>query len=169
MTICTSALQASLSITSSWSLLKLMSIASVMPSNHLILCCPLFLPPSTFPRIRSFPVSRFVTSCGQSIEVSALAPVLPMNIQGVFPLRWTGLISLLSKELSSIFSSTTVQKHQFFGAQPSLWSNFTSIHDYWKTHSFDSMDLCWQSDDTVLHRPPGLARVQGLGVGAKIP
>ena len=89
-----------------------------------------------------------------------------MNIQGLFPLRLTGLISLLSKGLSSIFSSTTVQKHQFFGAHPSLWSNFTSIHDYWKTHNFEPMDLCLQSDDTVLHRPLVRARVRGVGVGA---
>ena len=67
-----------------------------------------------------------------------------MNIQGWFPLRLTGLISLLSKQLSRVFSGTTVWKHQFFGAQPSLWSNPTSIHDYWKNHGFDYMDLCRQ-------------------------
>ena len=90
-----------------------------------------------------------------------------MNIQGLFPLRLTGLIFLLSKGLSSIFSSTTVQKHQFFGAHPSLWSNFTSIHDYWKTHNFDSTDLCLQSDNTVLHRALVLARERGVGGGGR--
>ena len=75
----TVALQASLSITNSWSLLKLMSIESVMPSNHLILCHPLLLLPSIFPASGSFPMSQFFTSGGQSIGVSASASVLPMN------------------------------------------------------------------------------------------
>ena len=112
--------QASLSITNSQSLLKFMSIESVMPSNHLILCCPLLLPPSIFPAPEFFPVSQFFTSGGQSIGVSASASVLPMNIQDWFPLGWTGWISLLSKGLSRVFSKTIVQKHQFFSAQLSL-------------------------------------------------
>ena len=75
----------------------------------------------SFPASGSFPVSQFFTSGGQSIRVSVLASVLPMNIQGWFPLGMTGLISLQSKGLSKVFSSTTVvQKHQFFGAQPYL-------------------------------------------------
>ena len=112
--------QASLSITNSRSLLKLMSIESVMPSNHLILCCPLFLPSSIFSSIRVFQRSQFFTSGSQSTGVSASASVLPMNIQDWFPLGWTGWTSLLSKELSRVFFNTTVQKHQFFGAQLSL-------------------------------------------------
>ena len=64
-----------------------------------------------------------------------------MNIQGWFPLGLTGLISLLSKGLSRVFSSTTIWNHQFFGIQPSFWSTLISIHDYWKNHSFDYMDL----------------------------
>ena len=112
----TAACQASLS-SISWSLLKHRSIESVMPSNHLILCCPLLLLPSIFP------MSQLFASGGQSIRVSALASVLPVNIQGWFSLRLTGWISLQSKGLSRVFSSTTVQKHQFFGAQPSLRSN----------------------------------------------
>ena len=116
----TAACQASLSITNSKSLLKLISIESVMLSNHLTLCCPLFLLPSVFPSIRSFAVSQFFISGGQSIRVSASASVLLMNIQDWFPLGWTGWISLLSKGLSRVFSNTTVQKHQFFGAQLSL-------------------------------------------------
>ena len=107
-------------ITNSWSSLKLMSIESMIPSNHLILCRPLFLPPSIFPSIRVFPMSQFFTSGGQSIGVSASASVLSVNIQDWFPLGWTGWISLLSKGLSTGFSNTTVQKHQFFGAQLSL-------------------------------------------------
>ena len=76
-----------------------------------------------------FPMSQFFTSGGQSIGVSALASVLPMNIQDWFPLGLTGLISLLSKGLSKIFSNTTIQKHQFFSSQPSLWSN-SHIHTW---------------------------------------
>ena len=95
----------------------------MMPSNHLILCCPLLLLPSIFPASGSFPKSQLFTSGGQSIGTSALPLVLPENIQGWFPLGLTGLISLLSKGLSRLFSSTTIWKHSFFGAQPSLRSN----------------------------------------------
>ena len=105
----------------------LMSIESVMPSDHLILCHPLLLLPSIFPNIRSFLVCRLFTSGGQSIGVSTSASVLPMNIQYCLPLGLTGLISLASKGLSKVFSNTTVQKHQFFGTQPSLWYN-SHIH-----------------------------------------
>ena len=75
----------------------------------------------SFPISGSFPMSQFFTSGSQSIGPSASASILPMNIQDWFPLGWTGWISLWSKGLSSVFSSTTVWKHQFFGAQPSLW------------------------------------------------
>ena len=75
----------------------------------------------------SFPKSQFFESGGQSIGASASASVLPMNIQDRFPLGWTGWISLLSKGLSRVFSNTTVQKHQFFGSQLSLWFN-SHIH-----------------------------------------
>ena len=85
----TAARQASLSITSSQSLLKLMSIESVMPSNHLILCCPLLLLPSIFPSIGSFPMIWDFALDGQSIGVSASVSVLSMNIQDWFPLRLT--------------------------------------------------------------------------------
>ena len=83
-----------------------------MPSNHLILCCPLLLLPSIFPQIRVFSRSQFFTSDGQSIGVLALASVFPVNIQERFPLGWTGWISLQSKRPSRILSNTTVQKHQ---------------------------------------------------------
>ena len=83
----------------------------------------------SFPESGSFPVSQFFASGGQSIGVSASASVLPMNIQDWFPLRWTDWISLQSKGLSRVFSNTTVQKHQFFGAQLSLWSN-SHIHTW---------------------------------------
>ena len=77
----------------------------------------------------SFPVSQFFASDGQSIGVSALTLVLPMNIQDWSPLGWTGWTSLQSKGLSRVFSNTTVQKHQFFSTQLSLWSN-SQIHTW---------------------------------------
>ena len=89
-----------------------------MPSNHLILCHLLFLPPSIFPSIRVFSNELVFASGGQSTGVSASASVFPMNIQDWFLLGWTGWISLQSKGLSRVFSNTTVQKHQFFDAQP---------------------------------------------------
>ena len=125
----TAARQASLSITNSKSLLKLMSIELIMPSNHLILCRSLLLPPSSFPASGSFQMSQCFTSGGQNIGVSALASILPMNIQDWFPLGWTGWIYLQTKGLSRIFSNTTVQKHQFFGTQLSLQSN-SHIHTW---------------------------------------
>ena len=98
------------------SLLKLMSIESVMPSSHLILCCPLLLLPSIFPSIRVFSnESSLFTSGGQSIGASASASVFPTNIQDWFPLGWTGWISLQSKGLSRVVSNTTFQKHYFCG------------------------------------------------------
>ena len=115
----TTARQASPSITSAWSLLKLISIESVMPSKHLILCRPLLLPPSIFPNIRSFQMSPLFVSDGQNVGVSASTSVLPMNIQDWFLLGWTGWISLQSKG-PRVFSNTTVQKHPFFSAQLSL-------------------------------------------------
>ena len=123
----TAARQASLSITNSWSVLKLMSIESVMPSNHLILCHPLLLLPSTFTSIRVFSKSQLFSSGGQIIGVSASTSVLPMNTQDWSPLRWTGWTSLQSKRLSRVFSNTTVQKHQFFSAQ--LYSQ-SNIHTW---------------------------------------
>ena len=141
----TAACQASLSPTISWSLLKLMSVESVRPSKHLILCRSLLLLPSSiFPASVSFPVSQLFASGGQKIGASASASVLPMNIQDWSPLGWTGWISLQSKGLSRAFSNTTVRKHQFFGTQP-FGPALTSIYDYWKSHS-DYMDLCQQSD-----------------------
>ena len=122
-TLGTAASQASLSITNSQSLLKLMSFEAVMPSNHLILCRSLLLQSSIFPNIKfSYNESVFAAG-GQSTGASASASVLPMNIQDSFPLGLTSFISLLSKGLSGVFSNTTVQKHQFFNTQPSLSSS----------------------------------------------
>ena len=119
----TAACQASLSITNSRSLHKLMCIKSMTQSNHLILCHPLLILPSIFRIIRVFSMSQFFISGGQSAGVSASTSVFPINILDLFLLGLTGWISLQSKGLSRVFSNTTVQKHQFFGTQFSLWSN----------------------------------------------
>ena len=134
MTPWTVARQASLSFNNSQIFLKLMSIKLVMPSNHLILCCPLSSCLQSFPASGSFPRHQFFASGVQSIRVSASTSVLPMNTQDWSPLVWTCWIFLQSKGLSTVFSKTTVQRHQFF----SIWSRFpygpgfTLIHDYWK-------------------------------------
>ena len=120
LTTLTTAHQASLSITNSRSSLKLISIELVMPSSYLILCRPCSSCPQSSPASGSFQMSQLSTSGGQSIGVSASTSVLPMNTQDWSPLGWTGWISLQSKGLSRVFSNTTVQKHQFFGAQLSL-------------------------------------------------
>ena len=125
----TAACQASLSITNSRSSLKLTSIESVMPSSHLILCHPLLLLPPTLQASESFPMSPLFAWGGQSTGVSALASFLPKNTQDWSPLERTGCISLQSKGLSRVFSNTTVQKHQFFGAQLSSQSN-SHIHTW---------------------------------------
>ena len=118
----TAASWTSLSFTISQSLLKVMSIESMMPSNHLILCHPLLLP-SVFPDIRVFSNESPLRIRWLKYWSFNLTSVLPMNVQGWFPLGLTGLKSFLSKGPSRVFSNTTVQKHQFFSAQPSLWSN----------------------------------------------
>ena len=115
--------QAFLSFTVSQTFLRFMSIELVMLSNHLILFWPLLFLLSCFPALGPFPMSWLFVSDGQSIGPSALASVLPMDIQGWFPLGLTGLISLQSNGLLRVFPSTTIWRHQLFGAQPSLWSN----------------------------------------------
>ena len=103
----------------------------------------------SFPASGSFPISLLFASGGHSIKASASASVLLMNIQDWFPLELTDLISLQSKGFSRVFSSTTIGKHQFFGTQPSLWSNSHNCTWLLENHSFDCMDLCWQSDVSV--------------------
>ena len=126
---CTAARQASLSSTTSQSLLRLMSIESLMPSNHLNFCHPLHLPPSIFPSIRVF--SNEVALCIRWPKYWSFSfSISPSNeYSGLISFRLTGLISLLPKGLSRVFSNTTVQKHQFFDAQPSLWFN-SHIHTW---------------------------------------
>ena len=100
----------------------------------------------SLPASGSFQMSQFFASGGQSFGASASTLVLPVNIQDWFPSEWTGWISLLSQGLSRVFSNTAVQKHHFFSAQLSLWSNSHIHNDYWKNHSFDSTGLCGQSN-----------------------
>ena len=102
--------------------------SSVVPFSS----CPQSLPASGY-----FPMRQLFTWGGQSIVVSALASVLPMNTQDWSPLEWTGCISLQSKGLSRVFSNTTVQKHQFFGLSFLYSPTLTYMHDCWKKHSFD--------------------------------
>ena len=119
----TAAHQASLSITNSRSLLKLMSIELVIPSTISSSVTPFSSCLQSFPASESFPRSQFFASGAQNTGISASASVLLMNSQGWFPLGLTCLISLQSKGLSRVFSNTTVQTHQFFSTQISLWSN----------------------------------------------
>ena len=124
----TAARQVSLSITNSQSLLKFMSITSVMPSNHFILCLPLLLLPSVFPCIRILSNESVLQSGGQSIGISASTLVLPMNIQDLFLLEWTGWASSLTPQFKRVISL----------ALSCLYSPIlTSIHVYWETHGFD--------------------------------
>ena len=118
----TAAHQDSLSITNSWSLLKLMSTELVIPSNYLILCPP---SPPAFNLSQHQGLFQGVSSLRQVAKVLEfqLQHSPSMNIQDWFPLGLAGLISLLFKGLSRVFSNITVQKHQFFSVQPSLWSN----------------------------------------------
>ena len=121
------------------SLLKLMSIESVIPSNHLILCHPLLLLSSVSQHQGLFLWVSSSPQVAKVLELQLQPSVLPMNVQGWFPLEVTGLISLQSKGLSRVFSNITVWKHQFFGAQPSLWSSSlihtisAAVRKEWKT------------------------------------
>ena len=142
----TAAHQAALSITNSWSLLRLMSIESVIPSNHLILYHPLLFLPSIFPLSGSFQMSQLFASGSQRIGVSALASVLLMNIQDWSPLGWTGWISCGPRDSQE--SSPTLQFKSINSSALSFLysSTLTSIHNYWKNHSLNWTDLCWQSN-----------------------
>ena len=130
--------QASLSFTILWSLLKLMSTELMMPSNHLSPHC---LPALNFSQHQGL----FQAFALGTQSTRASASVLPMKGQGWFPLVLTGLISLQSKGLS-VFSSTTIQKHQFFGDQPSLRSNAHICTWLLENHKFNYTDFCQQSD-----------------------
>ena len=105
----------------------------MMPSNRLILCCPLLLPPSIFPSIRVFSNKLDLCIRWPKYWSFSFTSVLPINIQDWFPLGWTGLISLQSKGLSRVFSNTTVWKHRFSVLSLLHGPAVMSVHDYWKT------------------------------------
>ena len=159
----TAACQASLSITNSWSLLKLMSIELVMPFKHLILCCPLLLLPWIFPSIRVFSNESVLhIRLANVLELSASASVLPTHIQDWFPLGWTGFISLQSKGLSRIFSSITIWKDQF-----SLGIHTLYIHRKDWCWSWSSKTLVtWYKDLTHWKRPWCWERLKVGGEGS---
>ena len=123
----TAALRASLSITNSQHLLKLMPVASVMPSNHLILCHPLLLLPLILPRIKVFSNESVLHIKWPKCWSFSFSIIPSKEIPGLISFRMDWLDSLQSKGLSRVFSNTTVQKHQFFGTQPSSQSN-SHIH-----------------------------------------
>ena len=140
-----------------------MSIESVMPSSHLILCCPLLLLPSVFPASGSFPMSQFFASGGQSIGVSASASVLPMNTQDQFPLELTGLISLKSKGLSRVFSqhhstkASTLQRSAFFIIQlglfrlPKVGNQFSQTANHVTATAVTSQRQGWERGSLLPH------------------
>ena len=132
----TTACQASLFVTNSWSLLKLKSIKSLMPSTISSSVVP-FSHLQSFSASGSFPVSQFFSSGGQSIGASASASVLPMNIQDWFPSGLTDLISLYSKDSQESSSTLQFRSITFLALSFLYDPTVTSIHDYWKYHSFD--------------------------------
>ena len=142
----TAARQASLSITNSWSLLKLMSIESVMPSNHLILCGPLLLLPSIFPSIRVFSNESTLHIRWAKYWSFTFSISYSNEYSGLIPLGWTG-----GSPCSPWDSQESSPTSQFKSINSSVLSflyspTLTSIHDYWKNHNFDYMDVCWQSN-----------------------
>ena len=105
--------------------------------------------PQSFPASGTFPMSWLFASGDQNTGASTPTSVFPVNIQGWSPLRFTGLVSLLCKGLSSVFSSTTVWRHQFFGFYFLYSPDLTTIHEHWEDHSLDYMDLSQQSNTTA--------------------
>ena len=143
----TAACQASLSFTISQNLLKFMSTESGIPSNHLIFCPPFFFCLQSFPASGSFLISRLFISDDQTIGASVSASGLPINIQDWFPLAWTSWISPCCPRDSQESSPTPQFKSINSLALSFLYGpTLTSIHDYWKNHSFDLMEICWQSN-----------------------
>ena len=140
------ACQASLYITNSRSLLKFISIELVMPSNHLILCSPLLLSLQSFPASRSFQMSQFFASGGHSIGVSVSASVLISASRLIsFRMDWLNLLAVqgsLKSFLQHHSSKASILQCSVFFNSPTI----TSIPDYWKSHRFDYMDLCQQSN-----------------------
>ena len=133
--------QASLSITNSQSFLKIVSIKSVIPYSHLILCHSFLFLPSIFPRTKGFSIESVLHIRWPQYWISASASVLPTNIQDWFPLGLTRLISLQSKGLSRVFSTPQFKSISSSALKVINGPALTSIHDCWKNHSFVYMDL----------------------------
>ena len=136
-TPCTAACQASLSITNSWSLPKLMSPELVMPSNHLILCRPLLLLTSIFPTIRVFPNESVLCIRWPKCWNFSFSINVPMNIQDWSPLGWTGWISLQSNGLSRVFPTPEFKSISSSALRFLYSPTLTSMYNYWKNHIFD--------------------------------
>ena len=121
-----------------------MSMKSMMPSNHLILCCFLLPPPSVFPSFRVFSNSQLFTSDRQSIRSSVSVSVLPINVQGWFSLGLTGLISLYPRDSQESSPAPQFESINFLAFSLLSGPTLISISDYWKNHTFEYMDLCQQ-------------------------
>ena len=149
----TAAHQASLSISNSWSLLKLLSIESVMPSNHPVLCHPLLLLPSIFPSIRVFS-NESVLSIRWPKYQSFSFSISPSNEHSGLISFWIDWFDLLAVQRTLKESSPTPQFKSINSLALSLLygPTLTSIHDYWKNHSFDYVDFCEQSNISALHK-----------------
>ena len=137
---------APLSFSIPWSFLKFMSIKLVMLSNHLSLCCPILLLPSIFPSVRVFSNKSAHYSRWPKYWSFTSASVPPINIQGWFSIGSTRWISLQSKGLSGVFISTIMWSISSLELSFLYGPTLISVHDYWKNHSFDYMDLCRQND-----------------------
>ena len=140
-----------------------MSIKSVMPSNHLILCHPLLLLLLIFANIRVVSNDSVLHICDPSIGASASASVFPVNIQDRFPLGYTGLISLQSKELSRVFFNTMVQSISSLALSFLYSPTLTSIHDYWKNHNFELTDLFGKVMSLLFNMLSRLVKGEGNG------
>ena len=134
-----------------------MFIVSVMPSSQLILWCTLLLLPSIFTSISEFFDESSVHIRWPKYWIFSFNIVFPVNMQGWSPLRLTGLISLLSKGLLGVFSSTTVWRHKLLGVLPSVGPFLSTVGDHWEDHGLDNTDLCWQSNVCAFQHCLGLS------------
>ena len=130
-----------------------MSIASMMPSSHLILWCLFSFCPQSVSASRTFPMSQPFTSNDQNTGVSASASVLPMSIQGWFPSRLTGFISLLTKELLGLFLAPQFEGINYLAFCLLYGPALTTFYRHWEDHSLDYMDLCWQNNGSCFSTP----------------
>ena len=142
----TTAHQVSSFFTVSWSLLRFMSIESVMHPTISSFVAPFSFCPQSFSASGSFPVSQLFTSGGQSIVASASASVLPMTIQGSSPVGFTGWSSCCPRDSQESSPAPEFESINSFALSLFYGLALTSVHDYWKNHSFDYTDICWQSN-----------------------